>query len=85
MTLQQPQLGVRSRFVTKVRLGFSDGSSVSAHLGSKSLGFGQKIAFTARRSSSLTVTIAGMTGSQTDFSGQSGVGFAEVRIPGVGP
>ena len=85
VTLQQPQLGVRSRFVTKVRLGFSDGSTISAHLGTKSLGYGQKITFTPRRSSSLTVTIAGMTGSQTDFSGQSGVGFAEVRIPGVGP
>ena len=83
--LQQPQIGVRTRVITKVRLTFSDGSSVVAHLGSASLGAGQVVHFTPRSSSSLRITILDMTGSHTDFSGASGVGFAEVHAPGVGP
>ncbi|HEV3213051.1 MAG TPA: alpha-(1-_3)-arabinofuranosyltransferase family protein [Acidimicrobiales bacterium] len=85
VTLQQPQFGVRSRFITKVRLGFSDGSQVTALLGPSSRGRGQTVHFSKRRSSSLTVTIEDVTGSHTDFSGSSGVGFAEVKVPGVGP
>ena len=85
VTLQQPQSGVRSRSITKVRLTFSNGSQVTAPLGAASLGRGQTVHFAPRRSSSLTVTIEDMTGSHTDFSGSSGVGFAEVTVPGVGP
>jgi arabinofuranan 3-O-arabinosyltransferase len=85
VTLQQPQLGVRSRWITKVQLGFSDGPPVTAYLGPSSRTGGQVIHFAPRKSRSLVVTIEDMTGSHTDFSGASGVGFAEVRIPSVGP
>jgi arabinofuranan 3-O-arabinosyltransferase len=85
VTLQQPQFGVRSRSITRVRLTFSNGSSVTVRLGAASLGRGQTVRFGPRVSSSLRITILDMTGSHTDFSGASGVGFAEVQIPGVGP
>ena len=85
VTLQQPQFGVRSRWVTRARLTFSDGTHVTVRLGPSSRTVGQTFHFTPRRSSSLTVTIESMTGSHTDFSGASGVGFAEVSVPGVGP
>ncbi|HEV3328288.1 MAG TPA: alpha-(1-_3)-arabinofuranosyltransferase family protein [Acidimicrobiales bacterium] len=83
--LRQPQLGVRTRWITKVQLGFSSGPPVTAYLGPSSRTHGQTIRFSPRTSKSLTVTIEDMTGSHTDFSGASGVGFATVFVPGVGP
>ncbi len=83
LELLQPQIGIRTRWVTKVRLNFSSGPPVRLRLGLSSRSSGQSFDFAAHRTSSLTITISGMSGSQTNFSGQNGVGFAEVTIPGV--
>jgi SAM-dependent methyltransferase len=85
VTLQQPQLGVRTRWITAADLAFSSGADVPVTLGTRSRTSGQTFRFAPRRTSSLTIRITDMTGSHTDFSGQSGVGFAEVTVPGVGP
>jgi arabinofuranan 3-O-arabinosyltransferase len=85
VTLQQPQIGVRKRWASSVTLHFSNGPSVRLKLGAASRTVGQTFHFATHRTRSLTITITGMTGSQTNFSGQNGVGFAEVTIPGVGP
>jgi SAM-dependent methyltransferase len=84
LTLQQPQIGVRTRWLTKVRLGFSSGPSVRLDLGAASRVGGETFHFAPHLTRSLTITVTGMSGSQTNFSGLNGVGFAEVRIPGVG-
>jgi arabinofuranan 3-O-arabinosyltransferase len=83
--LQQPQIGVRKRWATSVTLHFSSGPPVSLKLGLASRTGGQTFHFASHDTRSLTITITGMTGSQSNFSGQNGVGFAEVSIPGVGP
>ncbi len=83
--LRQPQVGVQTRWITRVRLTFASGAPVVLHLGAASRAGGESFRFPAHRSSSLRVTITDMTGSHTDFSGTSGVGFAEVSIPGVSP
>ena len=85
VTLLQPQTGPRNRAITHATLTFSNGTEVPVALGPSSLSTGQTVRFPARLSSSLTVTITDMTGSKTDLSGYSGVGFAEVSVPGVGP
>ncbi len=85
LTLQQPQLGVRTRWLTKVRVNFSSGPSVRLALRAASRIGGETFRFATHRTRSLTITITGMTGSQTNFTGLNGVGFAEVRVNGVGP
>jgi SAM-dependent methyltransferase len=83
--LQQPQVGIRTRWATRVRVTFSDGSTEVLRLGMNTRTSGATFTFPAHRTTSLTITVTGMTGSQTLFTGASPVGFAEVRIPGVGP
>jgi len=81
--LRQPQVGIRTRWATRVRLTFSDGSTQVLRLGMNTRTSGAAFHFTAHRTTSLTITITGMTGSQTMFTGASPVGFAEIHIPGV--
>jgi SAM-dependent methyltransferase len=83
--LQQPQVGIRTRWASRVRLTFSDGSTQVLRLGTDTRTSGATFHFPAHRTTSLTITITAMTGSQTVFTGASPVGFAQVRIPGVGP
>ncbi|HLK46396.1 MAG TPA: class I SAM-dependent methyltransferase, partial [Acidimicrobiales bacterium] len=83
--LRQPQTGVQTRYVTRVRLTFTSGPPVVLHLGTQSRSAGQTFHFAPHASRGLTVTITDMTGSHTDFSGASGVGFSEIQLPGVGP
>jgi len=73
---------------------FSDGSTQVLRLGMSSRTTGATFHFPPRRTSSITITITGMTDAilsggvvepQTTFTGASPVGFAEVRIPGVAP
>ena len=83
--LQQPQVGIRTRWASRVRVTFSDGSTQVLRLGATTRTTGATFHFPAHRTTSITITVTGMTGSQTMFTGASPVGFAEVGIPGVGP
>ena len=92
--LQQPQVGIRNRWVTRVRVTFSNGSTMVLRLGMNSRTKGATFHFPAQRTSSITITILGMTDAiltggvpepQNTYTGASPVGFAEVGIPGVTP
>ncbi|HEX9992104.1 MAG TPA: alpha-(1-_3)-arabinofuranosyltransferase family protein, partial [Acidimicrobiales bacterium] len=88
VTLLQPVRGARNRHLTEVRLHFAGddgGEPVDAVLGPESLAApGQVVTFPSRTFSRLDVEIVATDrGRLGDYTGISGVGFAEVGIPGV--
>jgi arabinofuranan 3-O-arabinosyltransferase len=87
ITLLQPQTGPRNRHVTRVTLEFNHGKAVHARLTKASLHPpGQTVPFAPHTFSSLTIRIdATSSGNRNEYNGYSGVGFAEVTIPGVAP
>lgn len=85
ITLVQPLTLVRNRWITKVRLHFDDGTSVDSTLGYESRAEpGQAIRFPSRSFKSLEIEIIeDDLGVKARYDGISGVGFSEVKIPGV--
>ncbi|MEZ5141941.1 MAG: alpha-(1-_3)-arabinofuranosyltransferase family protein [Acidimicrobiales bacterium] len=92
LSLLQPLTNVRNRWITDVRLHFGDptgadagDSTVDATLGLESrVEPGQTITFPERTFDHLEIEITGDdVGRRPRYDGLSGVGFAEVRIPGV--
>jgi hypothetical protein len=82
--LVQPYLQQPNRWITKVTLTFDGHDSITTTLGNASRqGNGQIVRFPAHSFSTLRVTIDATTGGSTNYTGASGVGFAEVGIPGV--
>lgn len=85
--LVQPYLEQPNRWITKVTLSFDGGHRMTTTLGAASRRQGgQIVSFPARTFSTLRVTIDDTTGDNNslgNFGGASGVGFAEVGIPGV--
>ncbi len=79
ITLVQPQNGLRDRHVTTATLTFDGGDPVTVELGPESLGpDGQRVSFPERTFERLAITVDAVT-----EGGGSGVGFAEVAIPGI--
>jgi arabinofuranan 3-O-arabinosyltransferase len=87
ITLLQPQTGPRNRHVTRVTLSFNHGPKVRETLIAASRRPpGQTVSFAPRTFSSLSIRIdATSSGIRTAYNGYSGVGFADVTIPGVAP
>ncbi|MFI5041151.1 MAG: alpha-(1-_3)-arabinofuranosyltransferase family protein, partial [Acidimicrobiales bacterium] len=88
ISLVQPLVKPNERWVTKATL-FFDGSStgIPISLGPSSrTAAGETFSFPSRTFSRLDIRIdASNFGKRADYRGGSGVGFAEVRIPGVAP
>ena len=92
LTLLQPTTLSRNRWITEVELRFSLGGTPVATervaLDDRSRdpgGPGQVVEFPSRTFDALTLGVAATnTGKRPRYDGQSGVGFAEVAIPGVG-
>lgn len=84
ITLLQPQ---GTRYVTDITVTFDGGNAVHATLGPRSLTSpGQVVSFPSRTFSTIEITIdATNVGVLKNYFGQSGVGFAEIAIPGVAP
>ena len=85
--LLQPQTGARNRFITKVTLTFDGRRPFTETLTKSSRSEpGEVVRFPTRTFRSLTITVDATTsGIRQNYNGLSGVGFAEVTIPGVGP
>ncbi len=80
----QPLYGPRNRWITRVTLRFDGGRPVTETLtGASRTSSGQTLSFPTRTFSTVKITIdATNTGVQASYGGQSGVGFAEVRVGG---
>jgi arabinofuranan 3-O-arabinosyltransferase len=85
VTLTQPTTLFRNRWITEARLHFDDGSNVDVALGPESRDVpGQEVVFDARTFERLEIEITGTDiPPRPRYDGLSGVGFAEVDIPGV--
>lgn len=82
--LVQPYEQQPNRWITKVTLSFDGHASITARLGTASrTSSGQIVSFPARSFSRLRVTVDATSWRHTSLTGASGVGFAEVGIPGV--
>jgi arabinofuranan 3-O-arabinosyltransferase len=86
--LLQPVTLQRSRWITEVRLHFGDGTTLDVDLDESSRdesGAGQTVSFPERLVERLELEVLETNvGRMGRYEGLSGVGFAEVRIPGVG-
>lgn len=85
LTLVQPVTGPRNRFITKARLEFDNGPPVDVDLGGSSrTAAGQVVRFPRRPTRSVTFRIVDTDrGVLQNYDGISGVGLAELGIPGV--
>jgi hypothetical protein len=85
VNLVQPLYGSNDRWITRATLRFDGGRPVTVDLGAPSrTSGGQTVTFPSRTFTTLQITIdATNTGTRRSYDGQSGVGFAEVRLPGV--
>jgi arabinofuranan 3-O-arabinosyltransferase len=85
--LLQPQTGPRNRHITRVTLTFDGHSSINEKLTKASrVEPGQVVSFKSRTFTTLTITVdATSSGLRHTYNGFSGVGFADVMIPGVAP
>ena len=83
----QPQTLLRNRWITEVRLHFSDGSHEDVALDETSREEpGQVVPFPERTFDELEIEVRRTDiGWRPRYDGVSGVGFAEVGIPGVAP
>ncbi|KLR60055.1 protein of unknown function (DUF3367) [Actinobacteria bacterium IMCC26207] len=79
--------GGANRYITELQLSFDGGDPISATLDQTSqVAPGQRIQFPNRSFSTLRLTVDGTDrGEMPTYRGTSGVGFAEVTIPGLGP
>ncbi len=85
VTIVQPLVGARERWITRATLTFDGGAAVAVNLGDASrMATGQTVTFPSRTFHRLDITVDAINfGRRADFSGGSGVGFSEVQIPGV--
>ncbi len=85
VVLVQPQISSNDRYITKITLTFDGKYPQTVKLGQSSLSSsGQTVHFPVRAFSALKITIDATSAiRQPDFAGVSGVGFAEIGIPGV--
>jgi arabinofuranan 3-O-arabinosyltransferase len=85
INLAQPINGDNYRTITQVQLSFDNGHPVTVNLGPSSLvASGQRISFPTRKFRQLNIKIlATNIGARAGYGGINGVGFSEVRIPGV--
>ena len=88
INLVQPLTLERNRWITELRIHFDDGTSVDVTLDERSRdedATGQDVGFEAREVRRVELEVLGTNvGWRPRYEGLSGVGFAEVRIPGVG-
>jgi hypothetical protein len=84
VNLVQPLYGPRNRWITRATLRFDGGHPLTVKLGPASrTSAGQTVTFPTRTFTTLKITIdAANTGIEKTYNGKSGVGFAEVRLPG---
>jgi hypothetical protein len=85
--LLQPQTGPRNRWITRVSLTFNGDRTVTRPLGRSSrLEPGGEVHFPTQTFKQLTITVdTTSSGIRRSYNGFSGVGFADVTIPGVAP
>ncbi len=85
VTLVQPLYGPRNRWMTRTTLTFDGGSPVTVDLGPGSRSApGQSVTFPRRSFRTLQITVDDTnTGHRASYTGLSGVGFAEIGVPGV--
>jgi len=85
INLVQPLTGATERYITKATLTFDGGSPITFSMnGLSRTAIGQTINFPTRTFQRVDFTIDDINfGRRADYSGGSGVGLAEVRIPGV--
>ncbi|MFN8037859.1 MAG: alpha-(1-_3)-arabinofuranosyltransferase family protein [Acidimicrobiales bacterium] len=90
LSLLQPLTNVRNRWITDVKLHFGKDGTAGASTADAQLGLesrvepGQTVTFPSRTFDHLEIEITGDdVGKRPRYDGLSGVGFAEVRIPGV--
>ena len=85
INLVQPLTGANERYITRATVTFDGGSPVTVTMQPSSrTPVGQTITFPTRTFSRLDITVDDINyGKRADYSGGSGVGLAEVRIPGV--
>jgi len=84
LDLVQPYLNQPNRWITKVTLTFDGHDSITTTLGDASRGAtGQLVRFATRSFSTLRITVDSTTWGDRPPAGASGVGFAEVGIPGL--
>jgi hypothetical protein len=83
----QPQTGPRNRWITRINLTFDGRRTVTRTLHSSSRREpGEEVHFPTETFKKLTITVdATSSGIRKNYNGFSGVGFAEVDIPGVAP
>jgi arabinofuranan 3-O-arabinosyltransferase len=84
VNLVQPLYGAPNRWITRATLRFDGGHPLTVKLGPASLtAAGQSVTFPTRTFTTLQITVdATNTGIRKSYDGQSGVGFAEVRLAG---
>ena len=85
VNLVQPLVKPNERWITRATLSFNGGSPMHVDLGPSSrTAEGQTVTFPSRTFSRLDIKVDDSNfGRRADYRGGSGVGFAEVRIPGV--
>ena len=85
INLVQPLSGANERYITKATVTFDGGSPLPVAMTPVSrTAVGQTITFPTRTFQRLDITVDDVNfGRRADYSGGSGVGIAEVRIPGV--
>jgi arabinofuranan 3-O-arabinosyltransferase len=84
VNLVQPLYGPRNRWITRATLRFDGRRPLTVSLGPTSRSAaGQTVSFPASTFTTLQITVdATNTGTPKSYNGQSGVGFAEVRLSG---
>ena len=83
--LLQPINLVRNRWLTQVSLRFDDGKPIVVDLDASSRALpGETVHFPTQTFHHLTITVVGTNiAKRPEYDGVSGVGFAEITIPGV--
>jgi hypothetical protein len=87
LTLLQAQGPSQNRSITRATIRFDGGRPLEVTLGASSRrGTGQVVRFPTRSFGTVSITVdATSAGARTSYAGLSGVGLAEVGIPGVAP
>ncbi len=85
MTLLQPINLVRNRWLTQISLTFDDRKPITIDLDASSRAQpGETVRFPTQTFHHLTITVRGTNiAKRPEYDGVSGVGFAEITIPGV--
>jgi arabinofuranan 3-O-arabinosyltransferase len=85
INLVQPLTGANERYITKATITFDGQSSMTVAMQPDSrTAAGQTVTFPTRTFQRVGITVDDINfGKRADYSGGSGVGLAEVRIPGV--